>query len=109
MNTYLIPANSKRSMLIFGLFSPVDMIIVAVGGAITFLLLLIIHAETLQDIGIILTPVLISAAMVAPVPNHRNVWNLTANIYNFFSNRRTYYWRGWCMTRGEEESTSEKR
>lgn len=108
MNQYLIPANSKRSMLILGLFTPVDMIIVAIGGAITLVLLMVINAETLQDIGIILTPLLISAAMVSPVPNHRNVWNLTANIYGYFSKRRTYYWKGWCMTHGEEETTNEK-
>lgn len=104
MNQYLIPANSKRSMLILGLFTPIDLIIVTVGGVFTLILLLIIHAETLQDIGIILTPILISAAMVAPVPNHRNVWNLTANIYGYFSKRRTYYWKGWCMTHDEEET-----
>ena len=102
MNQFLIPANSKRSMLILGLFTPIDLIIIGVGGAITGILMLIIEATTLQDIGIILTPLLISAAMVAPVPNHRNVWNLTANIYNYFSKRRTYYWKGWCMTNGEE-------
>ena len=104
MNQFLIPANSKRSMLIFGLFTPIDLIIIGVGGSITGLLMLIIEATTLQDIGIILTPLLISAAMVAPVPNHRNVWNLSANIYNYFSKRRTYYWKGWCMTSGEETS-----
>ncbi|MCX4249298.1 MAG: hypothetical protein OSJ65_06005 [Bacilli bacterium] len=108
MNQYLIPANSKRSMLILGLFTPVDMIIVAIGGTITLALLMVINAETLQDIGIILTPLLISAAMVSPVPNHRNVWNLTANIYGYFSKRRTYYWKGWCMTHVEEEQTIEK-
>lgn len=102
MNQFLIPANSKRSMLILGLFTPVDLIIVAIGGTITALMMFIIDAETLQDIGIILTPLLISASMVAPVPNHRNVWNLTANIYHYFSRRRTYYWKGWCMTSGEE-------
>ena len=104
MNQYLIPANSKRSMLILGLFTPVDLIIVAIGGFITLIMMFIITAETMQDIGIILTPLLISAAMVAPVPNHRNVWNLTANVYNYFSRRRTYYWKGWCMTIGEEQS-----
>ncbi|WP_304599024.1 hypothetical protein [Lactobacillus intestinalis] len=108
MNQYLIPANSKRSMLILGLFTPVDLIIVAIGGLITLALLFAVNAETIQDIGIILTPLLISAAMVSPVPNHRNVWNLTANIYNFFSKRRTYYWKGWCMTHVEEETTNEK-
>lgn len=108
MNHYLIPANSKRSMLILGLFTPIDLIIVAVGGAITFILMLIINAETLQDVGIILTPLLISAAMVAPVPNHRNVWNLTANIYNYFSKRRTYFWKGWCITHVEETNEEQK-
>ena len=101
MNQYLIPANSKRSMLILGLFTPVDLIIVAIGGLITLALLFAVNAETIQDIGIILTPLLISAAMVSPVPNHRN-------IYNFFSKRRTYYWKGWCMTHVEEETTNEK-
>lgn len=108
MNQYLIPANSKRSMLILGLFTPIDLIIVAIGGSITFILMFIITAETMQDVGTILTPLLISAAMVSPVPNHRNVWNLTANIYNYFSHRRTYYWKGWCITHGEEENEEQK-
>ncbi|MCH5167619.1 MAG: hypothetical protein J1F35_07015 [Erysipelotrichales bacterium] len=92
-------------MLILGLFTPVDLIIVGIGGFITLMMMFIVDAETIQDIGIILTPLLISAAMVAPVPNHRNVWNLTANIYHYLSRRRTYYWKGWCMTSGEEASS----
>ncbi|MBO5475367.1 MAG: hypothetical protein J5982_02540 [Bacilli bacterium] len=102
MNQYLIPANSKRSMLILGLFTPIDLIIVGVGGGITAMLMFIISAGTLKDVITILTPLLISVAMVLPVPNHRNIWQLTANIYNYFSKRRTYYWRGWCFTNGEE-------
>lgn len=102
MNQYLIPANSKRSMLILGLFTPIDLIIVGVGGGITTMLMFIMSASTLKDVITILTPLLISTAMVLPVPNHRNIWQLTANIYNYFSKRRTYYWRGWCFTNGEE-------
>ena len=102
MNQYLIPANSKRSMLILGLFTPIDLIIVGVGGGITAMLMFIISAGTLKDVITILTPLLISVAMVLPVPNHRNIWQLTANIYNYFSKRRTYYWRGWCFINGEE-------
>lgn len=103
MNQYLIPANSKRSMLILGLFTPIDLIIFGVGAGITMMLLFIINAQTLQDIGIILTPLLISGAMVLPIPNHRNLWQFTANVYNYFSHRRRYYWRGWCMLYGEKE------
>ncbi len=102
MNQYLIPANSKRSMLILGLFTPIDLIIIAIGGGLTGLLLIIIKASTLKDVLTILTPLLISVTMVLPVPNHRNIWQLTANIYNYFSKRRTYYWRGWCFANGEE-------
>ncbi len=102
MNQYLIPANSKRSMLILGLFTPIDLIIVGVGGGITAMLMFIMSASTLKDVITILTPLLISVVMVLPVPNHRNIWQLTANIYNYFSKRRTYYWRGWCFTNGEE-------
>ena len=102
MNQYLIPANSKRSMLILSLFTPVDLIIVGVGGFITTILLFLIHVETTTDILIVLTPVLISAAMVIPVPNHRNVWQLTANILSYFTNQRKYRWRGWCMLHGKE-------
>lgn len=106
MNTYLIPANSKRSMLIFGLFTMVDLGIVGVGGLLTLILMFAIHAETLKDVLIILTPLLITGIMVTPVPNHRNIWTLTLNIYTYFSNRRTYFWKGWCMTYVEE--TNEK-
>lgn len=102
MDRYLIPANSKRSMLILSLFAPIDLIIVGVGGAITIFLLLLINIETTTDILIVLTPVLIATAMVIPVPNHRNVWQLTANILYYFTNQRKYRWRGWCMLHGKE-------
>lgn len=105
MNQYLIPANSKRSMLILGLFTPVDLIIFGVGALFTVILIATVNVETLSDIGIVLTPLLISSAMVLPVPNHRNLWQLTANVYNYFSNRRTYFWKGWCMRYGEENES----
>lgn len=103
MNQYLIPANSKRSMLILGLFEPIDLIIFAIGAGLTGVLMLIIPAETIKSLVIILTPVLISVVMVLPIPNHRNLWQFTANVYGYFSNRRTYRWRGWCQLYGEEQ------
>ena len=105
MNNYLIPANSKRSMLILSLFTPVDLIIFGVGGGLTGLLMMTVQAETSLDLVVIVAPLIIGGLMVAPVPNHRNVWQLTANIYNYLSHRRTYYWKGWTML---DEETSEK-
>ena len=101
-NNYLIPANSKRSMLIFGLFETIDLIIFAIGAGITFFLLFIIEPETIKSLLIILTPVLITTAMVLPVPNHRNLWNFTANVYGFLTTRKTYRWTGWCMLNDED-------
>lgn len=102
MGQYLIPANSKRSMMILGMFTPVDLTIFGIGAGITALLMMFINPETVSDVVVILTPLIFSSVMVLPVPNHRNIWQLTANIYKYFSNRRTYYWRGWCMLYGEE-------
>ena len=107
MNNYLIPANSKRSMLILGLFEPIDILIFSVGAVITFALILIIEAETMKSLIIILTPALISIAMVMPIPNHRNLWQFTANVYAYLTSRKVYRWRGWCMLYGEE-TTGEK-
>ena len=107
-NSSLFPANSKRSMLSLGLFTPIDLAIFGVGAGITFFMMLLISPEDLNDVAFILAPLLVSCIMVMPVPNHRNIWQLTANIYRYFSNRRTYYWRGWCMLSGEEEENRNK-
>ena len=102
MNQYLIPANSKRSMLILGLFEKVDVVIFSIGAALTFFMMIFVEVETIKSLAIILTPVGISFMMVLPIPNHRNLWNFTANVYHYFSNQRTYKWRGWCVLDGED-------
>lgn len=101
-SNFLIPANSKRSMLILGVFSPIDLAIFSTGAVLTIILMLSFHAATIQDVFMILTPLIISTIMVLPVPNHRNMWQLTANVYQYLSNRRTYFWRGWCVINDEE-------
>lgn len=104
MNQYLIPANSKRSMLILGLFEPIDVIIFGSGIVLTIFLLLILPRETISDLLVIFSPTMVTGTMVLPVPNHRNIWQLTANIYSFLSNRRTYYWKGWSINYDEKSS-----
>ena len=101
-NTYLIPANTKRSMLIFGIFRRIDLIIFASGGALTFLLIFINNPGTLTDVFIDLLPFLITGIMIIPVPNQMNIWAFTVNIYAFLTNQRDYRWRGWCIKDGKE-------
>lgn len=101
-NNYLIPANSKKSMLILGFFNSVDLIIFCTGCIITFLLLFVLDTSSLKQALLIITPVLIGAFLVLPVPNHHNIRTFIGNVYHYFTNRRSYYWRGWCMNRGKE-------
>ena len=99
---YLIPANTKRSMLIFGLFKPIDLIIFVVGLVLTGVLILAVGTDTPAQVIIGLSPLLITTLMVSPIPNHRNLWTFTVNVYTYFTSQRKYRWRGWCMLHGEE-------
>ena len=102
-NKYLIPANTKRSMLIFGLFKPIDLIIFIVGAVLTIGLVAALGTDTPAQVLVGLSPLLISVLMVSPVPNHRNLWTFTVNVYTYFTSQRKYRWRGWCMLHGEDK------
>ena len=100
-NSYLIPANSKKSMLILGFFNVTDLIIFGTGLFITFMLLFVINTDNLKQAGIIIAPALFVSFLVLPVPNHHNIRTLFKNIYIYFSNRRRYFWKGWCLRDGK--------
>lgn len=99
-NNYLIPANTKKSQLILGFFTPTDLILFIVGCVVSLILLLIVKNFTLGLGILIMMPALISAFLVMPVPHYHNVLQLLTNILNFYTNRRQYYWRGWCIYEG---------
>lgn len=104
MNGYLIPANSKKSELILNMFTPTDLIIFGSGVGLTLIMLLAIHADTFGTMILILTPALISAFLVFPVPHYHNIMQLIINIYTFyFVRQRTYKWRGWCYKNGNDK------
>lgn len=99
---YLIPANSKKSELILGLFTTVDLILFVSGLSLTLILILAIHTDSLMTMIMMLLPALIASFLVFPVPNYHNVLQLIINIYTFFFVRqRTYKWRGWCFKHGD--------
>lgn len=99
-NNYLIPANTKKSQLILGFFTLTDLVILIVGCFVTLALLLIIKDMTLGIAILIMLPALISAFLVMPVLHYHNVLQLLTNVFNFYTNRRQYYWRGWCIYEG---------
>src|SRR5574344_1986578 len=96
-NSYLIPANSKKSMLIFGLFKVPDLIILGVGCGLTLILLLVTDIQTIYGTVLAISPGLIAAGLVFPMPNYHNVRTFIKELYRFYTERRTYVWRGWCF------------
>ena len=96
-NNYLIPANTKKSQLILGFFTPTDLIIFIVGCAWSFIMLLLIETVSLGVLILLMLPALISTFLVMPVPHYHNILQLLTNVFNFYTNRRQYYWRGWCI------------
>lgn len=96
-NNYLIPANTKKSQLILGFFTGIDLAIFASGCVLSFSMLVLFNTAGLGYLLLMLLPALIGTFLVMPVPHYHNVLQLLTNIFNFFLNRRTYYWKGWCM------------
>jgi hypothetical protein len=99
---YLIPANSKKSMLIFGIFRQVDLILFGTGCVVSLILLFAIPGDSAIEMVIKLIPVAISGFLVMPIPFYHNILVFITEFINFFMNRRIYLWKGWCIGHGEE-------
>ena len=97
-NNYLIPANSKKSQLILGLFTGGDLFVFLTGVTITVALLLVFKTTSMAMMIGFLSPALLATFLVAPVPNYHNVMTLIGNIINFATGQKKYYWRGWCAS-----------
>ena len=96
-NMYLIPANSKKSMMIFGMFYTFDLILFGTGIGITLLLLMILPLDNLVMSLIAIAPGLITGLLVFPIPNYHNTLTVLIELWNFFTERQKYIWKGWCV------------
>ena len=103
MNSYLIPANSKKSMLYFGVFNTVDLILFCTGVGISLLLLVILPVDILWVAIIAILPGLICGFLVMPVPNYHNIRTIIGLAWEFFTTRQKYIWRGWCFYNGKAD------
>ena len=94
----LVPTNTKKSTLILGMYRLVpDILILAVGISITVGLLLIF-----PNVGTFLTilmclPMLIGLFLTLPIPNYHNILGAIQSIFGYYSGRRRFIWRGWCI------------
>lgn len=94
---YLIPANSKKSLLLFGLFNWFDLILFASGLGVTLLLLLIISPDSFLWAVIDVAPALVCGLLVLPIPNYHNTLTVIKNVFVFYTNRQRFIWKGWCV------------
>ena len=108
MNGFLIPANSKKSMLILGLFKPFDLILFGCGIGATLLMLIILPLENLTVTAIALSPAIITAFLVFPVAHYHNVLSILIDIFKFYTERQKFVWRGWCVSDGTRERIEAK-
>jgi hypothetical protein len=95
--TYLIPANSKKSQLIFSMFTLGDIIFFGIGILVTTVLLLRIHSDGIAIMVLKLLPALVTGILVMPIPNYHNVMGFFKSMINYLSNTKQYYWKGWCV------------
>ena len=105
---YLIPANAKRGQYIFGLFRPVDLGIFGVGVVITIILVALMPMQETWAAVVAVSPAILSALLVAPVAYYHNVLQLLIEIYKYFTCRRRYLWKGWCI-RDEQQWTMDRK
>lgn len=94
---FLIPANTKKSMLIFGVFTTFDLILFSVGIVVTILLLLIVSPSSLLTACIDLAPAVICSFLVLPIPNYHNIRVVIQEVYKFYTTRQRFIWKGWCV------------
>lgn len=98
---FLIPANSKKSMLKFGLFNDVDLVIFIVGIIVSLGLLMILPVDQLLYAIIAITPGCICGFLVLPIPNYHNVRTFIRIAFEFYTTRQHFVWRGWCFNSGK--------
>ena len=101
---YLIPANTKKSLLFFGVFNKFDLILFGSGIAVSLLLLLILPVEQLSFAVIAILPGLVTGFLVFPIPYYHNVLTVIINFFTFFTTRQQFVWKGWCATDGKDDS-----
>lgn len=97
MKGYLVPANTKKSLLIMGMFRPIDTIILGVGIGISVIGLLIFNNASTLIMIVCCIPMLISLILIMPIPNYHNTLVALQSILRFYNERRRYIWKGWCI------------
>ena len=96
-NDFLVPANTKKSILIFGMLRPIDALILGTGILTSVIMLIITSNMGTLLLIISCIPMLVALGLVLPIPNYHNVLVTIQSILRFYRERRNYIWKGWCI------------
>ena len=99
MNGYLIPANSKKSLLIMGMFKPSDLWILGIGIVISLILMFGINGDDVWVLVVKLLPLTLAVLLVLPIPYYHNVITYIIELITYIQSQKEYKWRGWCAYR----------
>jgi len=97
MNSYLVPANTKKSLLIFNMLRPIDAIILGAGVLVSVGLLLALGDAGTLWLILACIPMIICLILVLPIPNYHNTLVALQSIFRYYNERRNYIWKGWCV------------
>lgn len=96
-NSYLVPANAKKGLLIFNIFRPFDLAVFGIGIITTFIFLMFLPVSNTFLIILACLPGATCSLLVVPIPNYHNTLEALRSIYNYYTGRRKYIWKGWCI------------
>ena len=89
MNGSMVPANAKKALLIMGFLRPMpDTLILGVGVGLTVLMLAFSGSAPTWLLVLECIPMLVSAILVAPIPNYHNTLCAIQSILRFYNERR---------------------
>lgn len=96
-HSYLVPANAKKGSLIFNVFRPFDLILFGSGLLVSFLFLTIFPTSNTILLFLACLPGIICGLLVLPIPNYHNTLVALMSIYSYYTGRKKYIWKGWCL------------
>ena len=94
---YLVPANSKKGTLILNIFRRIDLMIFGIGISVSLLLLMFLNSGNIFIVILSCMPAAITGLLVVPLPNYHNVLVALQCIFEFYTERQKFIWKGWCF------------
>ena len=90
--SYLIPAGSKKQLLIFGIFKPFELVMFGIGIGLTLILLMVFSPSSFLFAILDTLPALITGFLILPIPHYHNTLTALISVYTFFTSRQRFIW-----------------